>query len=574
MRKRLLLYGVRYKREILCDLLCSLIRSIVVTFIPISIKYLMKNVLDLKLHREYVICLFMAIAFLVLISLCEKYMEYHGNTFVTKLESDIKLDLFNHIQKQSFSFFDENKIGNLMSYIIVDAHNLAVFTKKFPEILLDFSIKFVGTIIVLLNTNYLFGLIIFSIIMLILFCALYFTVKIQKEVGKSKTAYSEIVSNLKERLTAVRTVQAFTAENQMLSQFNDDINLFIKTMDERFNLESKMKSFIKPILFGIAPIISVVSIAFILDGQMTFNDLTIFMLYTNILISPICKLFGLISDFNENLASLKRISDIFSVNPEIIDSDNALDLKKIRGKITFNNVSFEYKSSCKPVIRNINLEIHPGEHIALVGKSGVGKSSICNLIPRFYDVTNGEILLDDISIKNIKLKDLRENITFVQQDTFLFSGTIIENIRYGRLDATDEEVYEAAKNAYADDFILKLKNGYQTRIGERGVKLSGGQKQRIAIARAFLKNSPILIFDEATSNLDSESEKFIQKSIEMLSKNRTTIIVAHRLSTIKNVDRIIVLGSQTIQEEGTHQELLSNNGFYKRLYDKQLFMNK
>ncbi len=275
-----------------------------------------------------------------------------------------------------------------------------------------------------------------------------------------------------------------------------------------------------------------------------------------------------IEGFNEGAVGFKRIVKVLSIEPEIVDSPNAMELKTIQGNIKFKNVSFNYKAG-KEIFKNLSFEIQDGEYVALVGASGTGKSTLCNLIPRFYDVTSGEILIDNIPIKNIKLKDLRKNIGFVQQDTFLFSGTVMENIRYGNFDASKEEIINAAKNAYAHDFIMELEKGYDTPIGERGVKLSGGQKQRIAIARAFLKNPPILIFDEATSSLDNESERFIQMSMENLAKNRTTIVIAHRLSTIKNAKRILVLNKFGIAEEGTHEELLNKSGIYADLYNLQ-----
>ena len=302
------------------------------------------------------------------------------------------------------------------------------------------------------------------------------------------------------------------------------------------------------------------------------NDLLVFMLYADILIAPIFNVLALISGFNEGSVGFKRIFNILSIDSEIKNSKDAIKLEKVKGNIKFKDVSFIYKSGRK-IFENLNLEIKAGEYVALVGPSGAGKSTLCNLIPRFYDVNKGEILIDDVPVKKIELKNLRKNIGFVRQDVVLFSGTIADNIRYGKLDATNEEIIQAAKDAYAHDFILDFEKGYNTYIGGRGTRLSGGQKQRIAIARAFLKNSPILIFDEATSSLDNESEKFIQKSMEKLAKDRTTIVIAHRLSTIRNAKRILVLSGGNIAEEGTHEELLSKNGIYADLYNMQFSKN-
>ena len=570
--KKLLSYYKPYKKELFLDLFCSIIHSVLVTTIPILVKYMTTDVINFEKAQAYQTLSLMSLLILglfIIIFLCSRYTKYQGNMLSVKVESDIKVELFKHFQNQDFNFFDESKVGKLMSYITTDAYNLTTFIKEVPETLLDVFIRLIGAGIVLFIANPMFGTITFGILTLILCVAIYYIPKMQKEIEKSRKIYSELTSELEESISGIKTVQSFTNEDKQISKFNDNMKIYFSTSDKVNKLHGTVTGIIDPILIGLIPIVTIISIFFILDNKFSINDLIVFMLYADILIVPIFNIFSILSELNEGMVGINRVFDILEVQPEIVDLPNSINLQKINGNIKFKNVYFRYKSSDKQVLKNLSFEIKAGEYIALVGLSGVGKSTLCHLIPRFYDVTDGEICIDDIPIKNIKLKSLRQNVGFVQQDIFLFSGSVIENIRYGNLNAAETEVVEAAKKAYAHEFICKLENGYNTYIGERGTKLSGGQKQRIAIARAFLKNPPILIFDEATSSLDNESERLIQKSMENLAQNRTTIVIAHRLSTIKNAKRILVLDESGIAEEGTHEELLNKNGIYAGLYNLQ-----
>ncbi len=569
--KKIFSYYSPYKKDLILDLLCSFIHSVSFTCIPLLVKYAMSIVLNADRTEAFGLLLGVSsVIFLLFVTmaLAKKYMKYQGNFLAAKVESDIKKEIFSHYQKQDFDFFDERKIGRLMSYITSDAYNLTIFIKEIPETLLDFMVRFVGVIVVLFLTLPAFGAIVFGVLTFVLAIAFYYMPIVQKKIIKAKAIYSRFTSNLEESLSGIKTVKSFTNENKEIEKFDDDIKMYLKTRKDSLKLSSNVEALLSTIIVGLVPIITVISLFFILNGQSTLSDLITFMLYADILIGALFGMISLLDGFNEGAAGIKRIFDILSVTPKIVDSPNAVSMNHVKGDIKFNNVVFTYKPD-KNILNGLNFEIKPGEYVALVGPSGAGKSTICNLIPRFYDVTKGEILIDDVSVNNIKLKDLRKNIGFVQQDTFLFSGTVEENIRYGNLNATKEEIIEAAKNAYADDFIRELKHGYNTSIGQRGTKLSGGQKQRLAIARVFLKNPPILIFDEATSSLDNESEYFIQKSMEKLAENRTTIVIAHRLSTIKNAKRILVLDEGRVVEEGTHDELLSKNGLYSALYNMQ-----
>ena len=573
--KKLLSYYKPYKKDLFLDLLCSVINSVAVTILPVLVRYLTDDVVHFEREEAFRALAFVALGALgifFIIFLCQRYIEYKGNMLATKVEVDIKTELFEHFQKQDFNFFDEQKVGKLMTYITTDAYNLSTFTKEIPETLLDLLIRLSGAGIVLFFASPVFGGITFGILALILLLALRYIPKMQKEIENERLIYADLTSNLEESLSGIKTVQSFTNEGKEISKFKDNMKVYLLTNDRQNKIQGTLMAAIDPILIGLIPITTIIAMFFILRGDFFMNDLLIFMLYADILIAPIFNMFSLIAGFNDGVIGFKRIFDILSVDTEIKNEKDAVKLDKVSGSIKFNDVSFTYKSGRK-IFEHLNLDIKAGEYVALVGSSGAGKSTLCNLIPRFYDINSGEILVDDIPVKKIDLESLRKNIGFVRQDVVLFSGTIADNIAYGKLNATREEIIAAAKNAHAHEFILNLEKGYDTYIGERGASLSGGQRQRIAIARAFLKNSPILIFDEATSSLDNESEKFIQKSMEDLAQNRTTIVIAHRLSTIRNAKRILVLSGGKIAEEGTHEELLNKNGIYADLYNMQFSKN-
>lgn len=569
--KNLISYYRPYKKELFLDLLFSVICSLAVTIIPFFVRYLTNTVVNFEKKQALNILILISLCILglfVIVALCQRYTKYQGNMVAAKVESDIKIDIFSHLQEQDFSFFDENKIGKLMSYITTDAYNLTTFLKKVPEILLDFIIRVIGAGIVLFMASPFLGSITFGILSVITLIAAIFIPKMQREINASRQVYAELTSDLEESLSGIKTTKSFTNEEIELGKFRDDIRIYLETNKRINKISGTLEASLDPILIGLVPITTIISMFFFFCGNFNMGDLVVFMLYADILISPIFGMFNLIYGFNEGMVGFKRISKVLSVKPDIEDRPNSIKLKQVLGNIRFKDVSFVYKSGRK-VFDKLNLDIAAGEFVALVGPSGVGKSTLCNLIPRFYDVTEGEIFIDGEPIKNIKLKSLRKNIGFVSQDIFLFSGSVKENIRYGNLSATDEEIVKAAKKAHAHEFIINLEKGYDTYIGQRGVTLSGGQKQRIAIARAFLKNPPILIFDEATSSLDNESERLIQQSMVELAQSRTTIVIAHRLSTIKNAKRILVLNNGGISQQGTHGELISEKGVYADLYNIQ-----
>ena len=389
--------------------------------------------------------------------------------------------------------------------------------------------------------------------------------KIYKVNESSRGLFAKIIGKLQEGVSGIKTTQLFTNEENAVKEHIERNHHYFDTVDKISNKSSILDAGLLSFVMGLIPISTIIGMFFVINGSISMSNLISIMLYTDILVGPIFNLVFLNNILRESIVGFSRICKIFDVNPKIIDSKDCIELENVKGNIEFNNISFKYDD--KYIFKNFNLKIKEGEYLALVGKSGVGKSTLCHLIPRLYDVSQGDVLIDGINIRKIKLKNLRENIGFVQQETFLFSKSILENIKLGKSSATKEEVIEAAKNAYAHDFIMNLPDGYDTEVGQNGTKLSGGQRQRIAIARAFLKNPPILIFDEATSNLDNESERFIQKSMEVLAKNRTFIVIAHRLSTVKNADRTIVLDESRIAEEGSHSDLLNKSGIYSSLYN-------
>jgi ATP-binding cassette subfamily B protein len=485
----------------------------------------------------------------------------------SKIERDMRKELFSYYQKFSLSFYDDQKIGKLMSRITNDLKNISEFLHHAPEDLTTFTLTLLGIIPFLIFINNKLAFIAIFVITLILAITLCFMPKISKAITKNLENTAEINSQIEETLSGIKVVKSFANEKIEMNKFDKTNEDFVESKRHFYKAISSYFPLIDALTTGLIPIISIIAMFFILNGGMAINDLLTFTLYANIIVGPIFRITSLIEQFQESFAGYERFLEVLKIKPEIVDSENAIELRNIKGNILFENVSFNYNQSKENVFQNLNLKINAGEYIALVGPSGVGKSTFCSLIPRLYELTGGKITIDNIDIRDIKLKNLRENIGFVHQDIYLFSGTIASNIKYGKINATEEEIIKAAKNAYIHDFIMNLPEGYNTEIGQKGTKLSGGQKQRLAIARVFLKNPPILIFDEATSSLDNESEKYVQDSLEKLAKNRTTIVIAHRLSTIRNAGKIIVLKDGKIIESGIHDELIQKNGPYAELYN-------
>lgn len=501
--------------------------------------------------------------------LCNFIMQYWGHMMGSRIEYDMRTDLFKHIQTLPFKYFDDNKTGQIMSRLVGDLREIAETAHHGPEDVFIASIMLFGSFIILLRINVILTLIVFLFVVLLVL----FTIIRRKAMAMAfrnvRRKHADINAQLENSISGIRLSKSFANEEYEMDKFQINNISYRKSWKSAY----KAMGIFSAGNHFLADMLNVIVISF--GGifkyyeLITMGDLVAYLLYMSFMSRPIRRLIQFTQQFQSGIAGFERFMELMKIEPDIVDSENAVDLNDPDGEIRFVNTYFRYGDNDEWVLKDFDLKIDSGKTVALVGPSGVGKTTISNLIPRFYETVKGEIRIDDINIKDIKLHSLRRNIGFVQQDVFIFWGTVRENILYGNPEATDEEVIEAAKKANIHDFIVNLKEGYDTIVGERGVKLSGGQKQRIAIARVFLKNPPILILDEATSSLDNATELAIQKSIEELAKNRTTIIVAHRLSTIKNADEIIVLTDDGIKERGTHDKLIEMSGIYSELYKAQ-----
>lgn len=569
--KKLLSYYKPYKKIFLLDLLLSFLSATVVLIIPFIVRYLTDNLVNMTPDDAMKIILKSSLFIFMLMIIkfgCDYFVLYYGHLMGAKMEADMRSELFNHYQKMSFSFFDENKSGDLISRITTDLVNTSELLHHLPEELLQIVIRVGGVFIAFFALNIYEGITLLIIFITMSAFLSFFLNKMQKAFIKNHERIADINSQIEDSLLGIKVTKTFTNEDLEIKKFEVGNKRFVESQKYAFKIMGIAYSGLMFFITAILPIVAILGIVLVHRNQITNGTLLLFLLAESLIVGPIFSFIEQLQLFQNTMAGFYRFCDFLKIQPEITDLSSSIQLKDVNGNIEFKNVFFKYKSG-REVFKNLNLKINAGEYVALVGPSGIGKSTLCNLIPRFYDVTEGEILIDNTPIKNLRLKNLRKNIGFVSQDIFLFSGSVIDNIRYGNLDASEEEIIKAAKNAHAHDFICKFEKGYDTYIGERGTKLSGGQKQRLAIARVFLKNPPILIFDEATSSLDNESERLIQMSMENLAKNRTTIVIAHRISTIKNAKRILVLNQTGIAEEGTHEELLGKHGIYAGFYNVQ-----
>ena len=500
---------------------------------------------------------------------CTFYYDYRGHAMGAMMESDMRSELFNHYQKLSFRFYDEQRTGQLMSRITNDLFSLAELYHHGPEDYLIYLIKFVGAFVILININVRLTLAVFFFLPILAVFSLYFNKRLHSAFKRNKERIGDINAQVEDNLSGIRVVKSFVNEETEKKKFAYENNRFLESRKNGYKNEAFIYEGVGILTQFITITVIVIGGASIVHASLDLADLITFLLYIGNLIEPIQQLTHMTQQYQEGITGFERFMEILEVEPDIQDAAHAIEIEHVQGNVEFRNVGFRYNENHSYVLKNISLNVKAGDFIALVGSSGVGKTTLCSLIPRFYEVSEGQILLDGINIQDISLSSLRRNVGVVQQDVYLFAGTILDNIRYGKPAASITEIIEAAKKANAHDFIMELPDGYDTDIGQRGVKLSGGQKQRVSIARVFLKNPPVLIFDEATSALDSESEKVVQDSLEVLAKNRTTFVIAHRLSTIRNAKRIVVLSDRGIDEQGTHEELMRMGGTYARLYKMQ-----
>lgn len=570
--KKFLSYYKPYLGLFLADMACALIVSATTLLLPLCAQYITKNLLggntSSTLNQIYLMGAFM-LALVGVQALCTMFIDFQGHMMGARMESDMRSELFDQYQKLSFRFYDEQRTGQLMTRITNDTFAMSELYHHGPEDIVTTSLTVTGAFIILLRINVALTLIVFLFLPVMAVYALYFNKKMNRALRNSKARIGDINAQVEDTLAGIRVVKSFTNEEVEKSKFAYANQRFLASRRDGY----KSEAYFSGGLIAFAQLITISVIVFggiaIVHASLDLADLLTYLLCVSILIDPIQKLVNFGRLYQEGITGFHRFMDILEVVPDLQDAADALDLTQVRGKVEFQDVSFKYKEDQKYVVENLSLEIQAGEYVALVGASGVGKTTLCSLIPRFYEVNAGKILLDGQDIRDITLRSLRRNIGIVQQDVYLFSGTVADNIGYGKRNASRQEIIDAARQAHAHDFIMALPNGYDTDIGQRGVRLSGGQKQRLSIARVFLKNPPILIFDEATSALDNESEKAVQDSLEKLANNRTTLVIAHRLSTIRNARRIVVLSNTGIAEQGTHAELIALNGVYANLYNMQ-----
>ncbi|QZY55902.1 ABC transporter ATP-binding protein [Crassaminicella profunda] len=570
--KKFIAYYKPYKNLFFADMFCAFILSGIDLVFPLAVRYLINDVYILKdsdkiIHA--VLYIGMGLFFLYIIRyFCQYFITSWGHIMGARMEADMRYDIFDHLQKLSFSYYDEQNTGKLMSRIVTDLFDISELAHHGPEDLFISILKITGSFIILLNINSKISLILLFFTFVMLYFSYFYNKKMRKVFRKNRQKIANVNAQIQDSLSGIRVVKSFANEDMEKLKFSKGNQSFLETKEDSYFIMGRFFSgnnFFQGLLY-LSVILS--GGIFISLGSLQTSDLIVYILYINIFLKPLEKLINFTEQFQKGITGFERFLEIINTHPDIEDYKDAIDDINPKGNILLDNVSFSYNEKHN-VLKNIHIKIPAGKTVALVGPSGGGKTTLCSLIPRFYEISDGSITIDRIDIKNIKLKVLRNNIGIVQQDVYIFSGTIKENIAYGKVKATDEEIIQSAKKANIHDFIMTLEDRYDTYVGERGVKLSGGQKQRISIARVFLKNPPILILDEATSALDNESEKFIQKSLEDLSKNRTTLVIAHRLSTIKNADEIIVLTDEGINEKGTHSQLIEKNGVYAHLYNMQ-----
>lgn len=568
---KFLSYYKPYRKVLFADLFFASLASITVLAYPLLINQITtKAISDEGIATELVIKMAGIFLLLMIVEYASNfYTDYFGHVMGARMESDMRSDLFQHVQKLSFNYHDNTRTGQLMSRITTDLFDISELAHHGPEDTVISLVRIAGSFCILLSINWPLTLTIFLILPIMLIFAYHYSVKMKHALKKNKERIADINSQIEDSLAGIRVVQAFANEEIEMDKFRSSSSRFLESRKNSYWIEALFFNGLTGFTAFINISVVIVGAVLISYHQLLVTELLTFLLYINTLIDPVKRLVNFTQNLQNGVAGFERFMEILNIEPDIADAPDALVSSRVKGKVEFINVGFQYAVGSHYVLSRINLKVNPGEYVALVGSSGVGKTTLCSLIPRFYETSEGTIEIDGTDIKKIKLKSLRDQIGIVQQDVYLFSGTIKENILYGKPGATDEDVIEAAKHANAHKFIMELPDGYDTYIGQRGIKLSGGQKQRISIARVFLKNPPILIFDEATSALDNESERVVQESFDKLAKNRTTFVIAHRLSTIRNADRIIVLSGQGIAEEGTHVKLLESNGIYAKFYRMQ-----
>lgn len=567
--RKLISYYKPYQRLFWTDMFFATVSAAVALTIPLIVRYIAYNLVYEERAVILHTMLYLGAGLLLLVAIdCYSrfYIGNYGHVMGAKIEYDMRAEIFAHMQKLSFSFYDDAQVGQLMSRITTDLFDITELLHHGPENIILSVIKILGALVILVNINWMLAIAAFVMVPIMFFFASKLYRKMRRASRRNRQKIAEINAQIEDNLSGIRVVKSFAneeIENKKFQKGNDGF------------LESKKNSYHYMGMFqaGMAGFTTLIQVCVLVTGavliafeKLQVQDLITFMLYISVFTEPVRTLVDFTEQFQNGYTGFERFREIMDTKPDIEDAKDAKELHDVKGEIRFDKVSFAYQENQDEVLNEVSLDVPAGSYMALVGSSGAGKTTLCSLIPRFYETTGGSIYIDGQDIKQITLKSLRNHIGIVQQDVYLFAGTIFENISYGKPGASREEVIEAAKNANAHDFIMSFPDGYDTDIGQRGIKLSGGQKQRLSIARVFLKNPPILIFDEATSALDNESERVVQESLEKLAKNRTTFVIAHRLTTIQNAECILVLTENGIAESGSHAELLAKGGIYEKLY--------
>lgn len=566
--KRVMPYFKKYKFILMFDLFCAALTTLTDMVLPMILRRLTNAGLGTyTLTREMIFRMAGLLLIMKIIDLFAGfYMTKTGHIMGAKIETDMRYDVFQHLQKLSDSYFNETKVGQIMTRITSDLFDITEFSHHCPEEYFIGLIKIIVSFAILVRLNTLLTVILFLSIPLMIVFASKYNRRMRKGFKEQKRHIGVLNADIEDSLLGVKVVKSFANEDVEIEKFQKGNKKFLDIKSETYSSMAGFNTITKA-FDGIMYIIVVLfGGLFLVEGKMSSGDIVAFILYVQTLLTTVRRIVEFTEQFQRGMTGIERFTEIMDQDIEIFDDEDAVDLENVKGKIEIKNVSFKYNNNNENVLNNISFTINPGQKVALVGPSGGGKTTLCNLIPRFYDVEDGEILVEGIDVRKIKLQSLRSNIGMVQQDVYLFSGTVRENILYGKPDATEQEIIDAAKAAGAYDFIMNLENGFDTYVGERGVMLSGGQKQRISIARVFLKNPPILILDEATSALDNKSEFIVQESLENLAKGRSSLTIAHRLTTVQNADLILVLTEEGIIERGTHQELMEQKGYYYNLY--------
>lgn len=552
------------------DLFFATLGASVTLAMPLIVRYITGTVIYEESGAAWQTIVRLSVLMLVLLLVelgCNFYITYWGHLMGARMEYGMRNDIFGHYQKLAFTFYDNQKVGQLMSRVTNDLFDITELLHHGPEDIIISLIKIVGALVILGHINMRLTILTACFLPFILAFALYLNKRMKRVFKENRVKMADINGQIEDNLSGIRVVKSFANEDIEMRKFEKGNERFLATKRRSYLYMGTYQSVLNAMLTAVTIVVVLAGSRLIVDGNMAIPDLITFLLYIANFTEPVKKLINFTEQFQNGYSGYTRFREIMDIEPDIADKEGAKTLTDVCGTVEFRDVSFRYEDATEKVLDHVSLNVPAGSYVALVGSSGGGKTTLCSLIPRFYDVTGGSVCIDGNDVRDVTLQSLRENIGIVQQDVYLFAGTVMDNILYGRPDATREEVIEAARNANAHDFIMELPDGYDTDTGQRGVKLSGGQKQRLSIARVFLKNPRILIFDEATSALDNESERIVQESLETLAKDRTTFVIAHRLSTIRNAERILVLTENGIAEEGTHEELMAMHGAYEKLYN-------